>query len=408
MRQTEQLSLLYIGAVVPDEPEYQTPAFSRAGNMCQLSLLKGFQNAGLTPEDILSIRPICSFPGSGQILVAGHKAVADNSVNINCFPFLNITPLKQFTIGIVTFCAIIKWGLSIRNKPRRVIYTFNITNPPGFFTLLGARLTGSKCVAMIYDINVPGETLPATLLIKLDYWLHKILLPAFDGLVVITNSISEDFARNVPFIRVEGGINDELVQRYSAVDRGNCPKQDKPFKIVTAGSLEEANGILVILDAFSLLNRPDFELHVLGSGPLEGVVRKAALNDQRIVYHGFIPFEKVLEVYDEADVLLNVRLTKNMNTKYFFPSKIMECLTSGIPVITTCPGHVAEEYAEFAFLLKEEDPETLAQMIEYVSLLPEDDRRDLANKARNFMLQNKTWNVQAQRIICFFESLFCL
>ena len=66
----------------------------------------------------------------------------------------------------------------------------------------------------------------------------------------------------------------------------------------------------------------------------------------------------------------------------------MECLTSGVPVITTCPGHVAEEYSELAFLLTDESPEALAQMIEHVALLPEDARRGLADKARDYMLQN--------------------
>ena len=75
----------------------------------------------------------------------------------------------------------------------------------------------------------------------------------------------------------------------------------------------------------------------------------------------------MLDLYRSADVLINVRLTQTLNTKYFFPSKLMECLASGVPVISTCPGHVAEEFGRLAYLLREETPEALAAAIRRVA-----------------------------------------
>ncbi len=57
-------------------------------------------------------------------------------------------------------------------------------------------------------------------------------------------------------------------------------------------------------------------------------------------------------VDNTADVLIDMRLTEALNTKYSFPSKLMEYLASGTPVITTCTGHVEEEFADIAYLLK--------------------------------------------------------
>ena len=57
-------------------------------------------------------------------------------------------------------------------------------------------------------------------------------------------------------------------------------------------------------------------------------------------------------VDNTADVLVDMRLTEALNTKYSFSSKLMEYLASGTPVITTCTGHVEEEFADIAYLLK--------------------------------------------------------
>lgn len=401
------VKLAFIGSIVPDEPAFHTPAFSRAGNMCQQNLLISLMHAGLHPSTILSFRPEQSFPGGRCLWIGKEQISLSEGMSIDSLPFINITPLKQIMIGLGTLWALLLWAWRMRHTPHRVVYTFNITVPSAVFTLLGAWITRSKAVAMIYDINVPGETVPSTCFYKLDYWLHKKLLPLFDGLVVITDSISNDFASKIPFIRVEGGIKNELVQRFTNVTRktknGNAKS---PFILVVAGGLDEANGISVILEAFSLLEGDDYRLDIAGTGPLEDIVRQAANKDERINFQGFIPFDEVLKLYDSADVLVNMRLTKAINTRYFFPSKIMECLTSGVPVISTCPGHVTEEFSDFAFLLKDERPVDLANMIKYVASLAPDIRADKAAKAQEYMIRNKTWDVQGLRVVKFINSLF--
>ena len=402
-----KISLCYIGSVVPDDQAFYNAAFSRAGNMCQLSLLLGLINAGLKPSTVLSVRPMPSYPRSRQVIVRKSYATAAHCIFLNFLPFINITPIKQVIIGFSALWSILRWGWRMRHTPHRVVYTFNITVPSALFTLLGAWITRSKAVAMVYDINVPGETVPPTCFYKLDYWLHKKLLPLFDGLVVITDSISNDFAPKIPFIRVEGGIKNELVQRFTNVTRKTRSGNAKsPFTLVVAGGLDEANGIPVILEAFSLLEGDSYRLEIAGAGPLENMVRQAANRDKRINFQGFISFDEVLKLYDSADVLVNMRLTKAINTRYFFPSKIMECLISGVSVISTCPGHISEEFSDFAFLLKEERPIDLANMIKYVVSLAPDIRADRAVKAQEYMIRNKTWDVQGRRVVKFINSLF--
>ena len=394
------IKLAYIGSIVPDEPAFHTPAFSRAGNMCQQNLLLSLVHAGLRPSIVISYRPVQSFPGGRRLWIGKEQISALEGMNIELLSFINITPLKQVMIGLGALWRLLLWGWRNRKAVHRVVYTFNVSVPSGVFTLLGAWLTRSKVVAMIYDINVPGETVPFKLPWRIDYWLHKILLPRFDGLVVIADPIIKDFALGVPFVRVEGGIDGDSLCNSSNTIRARTSNESS-FVIAFAGGLKEANGILELLEAFSLIRGDQYQLRIAGMGPLESKVKEAAQNDSRIEYCGYLSFDEVLALYDAADVLINMRPTKTLNTKYFFPSKLMEYLASGVPVITTCTGYVEQEYADFAFLLKDETSQGLANMIEYVASLDQNIRIDKGARARNYICTHKTWNVQGQRVVDF-------
>lgn len=400
----DNIKFAYIGSIVPDESSYINRAFSRAGNMCQLALLTGLINIGLAPSVVFSMRPAVSFPGSSRMFFGASSKVIDNSINLKFLPFINITPIKQITLGLATLFSLLLWGWRTRHASQRVVYTYNISVPPGFFTLLGARLTRSKCVAMIYDICVPGESVPATLINKIDFWLHKITLPLFDGLVVITDAIADDFAPRVPVLRVEGGIMSDLIGQYRSLDGSQTHNPDF-FTIVAAGRLDETNGIREIVAAFSLLDGEKYRLQIAGNGPLEDFVKASAAHDPRIQFHGFIPFDNVLKLYAAADLLLNIRLTQRLSTRYFFPSKTMEYLASGVPVITTCPGNMAEEYGNLAYLLRNETSEALADLMREVDAIPAEQRLARARAASEYIVSHKTWEAQAKRISHFMQQI---
>ncbi len=117
-----------------------------------------------------------------------------------------------------------------------------------------------------------------------------------------------------------------------------------------------------------------------------------------------LPFDAVADLYGSADLLLNMRLTRRLDTRYFFPSKLMEYLASGVPVLTTCPGKVREEFSELAFLLEDESGEALARQIRQVAELPSDEREQRGRAARDFMANHRTWNAQAHRIVAFIRD----
>ncbi len=401
----QNFELLFLGNLVPDSPEFNTAAFSRAGNMCQISLLQSFKQSGLSKIEVISVRPIPSFPRSDRVWIKAIEVVDRIGVKIKLLPFINVTPLKQLGLGLLALIYVLSWGWRKRKVRDRVIYTYNISVPPGAFILFGAWLTKCKCVAMVYDLFVPGETVPNNMYFKLDYTLHKFLLPKFDALVAISADIGQDFAPATPTIVIEGGINNSLAKKIVTAMEGN--KTNNPgdhFIMSMAGRLDDINGIPIILGAFELLIGDNYRLEIAGAGPLESEVLDAARKDKRIKYHGFMSMDQVINMYKRSDILLNIRDTKKMNTKYFFPSKLMEYLCSGVLVISTCNETLRRDYNGKMYFLLDETALGLAKLLMSATLLSSSERTAIGMRGQTYILSSKTWDIQGKKILDFLSQ----
>jgi glycosyltransferase involved in cell wall biosynthesis len=399
----EKLTWAFVGSIVPDREEFHTVAFSRAGQMAQQSLLLGMKHAGMPPSAVFVAEPVPSFPRGRRLWARGGRAALAEGMEATFLRFVNIVPLKHLTGGLAALWHILRWARRTRGAARRLVYTYNLSFPPALFTWLGAKLVGAKAVAMVYDIEIPRQTVPWSIGRSIDLWLHGFLLPRFDGRVLIADAIADDFAPGKPYLCVEGGIRPEVLAGGGSAPVARPP--DGPFTVVSAGSLDEVNGFPLLLQAFARLPGDGYRLRIAGRGPLEPQVRSAAAKDPRIEYLGFLSFEEVQALYRSADVLVNMRLTRAINTRYFFPSKLMEYLASAVPVISTCTGAVEKEFGSFVHLLREETPQSLADAIREMAALDARARVDMGRRARQYLMAHKTWDAQARKIVQYLQSV---
>lgn len=406
LRGSDAIALAFVGPAVPPTADFLTPAYSRAGAMFIDNMLGAVASAGLPPSLVLSYLPIPAFPRANRLWIRPKAAMLDNGFRVHFLPFLNVTPLKQISLGLGATVAILHWGWRVRRCKRRLVWTFNLSVPPGLFTLLATRLVGGKLLVSLNDINEPGHTVPDRWMYRLDYALHRWLIPKLDGHIVVADQIMNDFAPGRPYLRVEGGVTSDMLN----VGQRPCETEqrgDTVFTVTAAGSLDDANGIPEVIAAFRLLKEERFRLRILGGGPLEAYVRQAAAEDPRIDYAGVVPFGRVMEEYSTSDLLINMRITKRFSTKYFFPSKLMEYLASGVPVLTTCTGHVEEEFAPYCVLLRDESPAAVADAIQRVADMPPYTRAAIGERARVYMAAHKAWSIQGQRIAAYVrETMF--
>ncbi len=180
----------------------------------------------------------------------------------------------------------------------------------------------------------------------------------------------------------------------AAVDPSPQPGR---FTVVWAGRMKACNGSAVMLDAIARLSGERYRFVFAGDGPMAESVRRAAAKDSRIEYVGHLKICDLLSIYKQADVLINMRLTKALSTRYFFPSKLVELLASGTAVVSTCQEHV-EEFEGLFFPVHEETPDGLAKAIRVAEGVGLDARQEMGRRAREYVRAHKTWTSQARKV----------
>lgn len=387
-----------VSGVVPDVPEFRTEGFARAGNNAVLHSLREMIAAGLEFTGVFSIQPMPAFPRGKRLWMPRRTVELFPGCAAQLLPHLNLPLWKQIHLGFSAFFALLRWAWRNRGRPR-VILQYNLTRPPALFIFLAARLTGSKYAAMLYDIGTPPVKIDHMFWYRVDDFCARRLVRRLDGRIVITRAILDDYAPGAHGLHVDGAVDEAVIPDWP------LPAPRDEFVLCLAGSLWELNGVRLLLDAFGRLDDPALRLEIAGHGVLADLVREATQRDNRIRYHGLLAHDQVLELYRRSDVLLNIRLTQGVGKSYLFASKLLEYLAMGRTVITTAMAHAAEEYGPFAYVLRDETPEALADLIRQIRQTPFTERQARAEAGRRYMKLNKTWRRQGERMTAYLSAV---
>ncbi len=373
--------------------------------MFQLFLLEALaaDSNSISSIAAASLAPMAAYPRGQRILVKSATHVLNHAIELKVIPFLNLGyVIKNFT-AMIGFCGFLMRKTILRRQLPDVVILYNLNLCYSIPAFLLGLLADVPFFPIVADLPMPGSLSPRTLLRRIDAFLQKYLAKKGDGLIVLSRAIAADFAPGNKFLHMEGGIAKSLfdLERRDTFSRRGS---EEAASILYAGTLGENGGISLLLEAFGKVKEKNCELRICGRGPLAAEIESAAQQDGRIKFFGFVERERLLELLTTSTILVNPR-PKHLENRYSFPSKLLEYMASGRPVITTATTDVAEEYGDKAFILWEDTPDALAEIIGNVCELPSQYLNEFGAKARNYVLQNKNWDVQARRVYDFMDEV---
>lgn len=123
-------------------------------------------------------------------------------------------------------------------------------------------------------------------------------------------------------------------------------------------------------------SQPNMELHVVGTGPMEGELKRLAmdlhLNDS-VVFHGSLAPAKVHELLAASDVFLQHSLNYHTGWEEGFGVSITEASATGLPVVVTRCGGIPDQVTdgENGFLVEQNDCEAMAERMVRLARTPE-------------------------------------
>lgn len=222
--------------------------------------------------------------------------------------------------------------------------------------------------------------------------LNLFLMSKFQGYVLLTKPMSAWVnRRNKPQCIVEGVCDGENVIQDISVTR-------ERKVCMYAGSLHKEYGIDMLIEAFLRANVDNSELHIYGNGNYSSEIKKLCETHKNIIYYGQRAHSEIIKKEKEVTLLINPRPTKEDYTKYSFPSKTLEYMASGTPVLMTKLAGLPFDYEEHVFLFEEETVEGYSRKIREVLNL-NDLLKEKGDKAREFILSTRNKKVQAEKII---------
>ncbi|MBC8767870.1 glycosyltransferase [Arenibacter sp. BSSL-BM3] len=326
-----------------------------------------------------------------------------NKLKFRYIPFINLPYIKNSGIFCYTFIKVFLWTLSIRKKNKVVICdVLNLTVSLASFW--AARLTGATCVAIVTDlpglmVTTGGKKDNTTR--SLYHTMVSTMMQGFDRYILLTEQMNEIVnPKNKPYIIMEGLVDLEMEASSNILDKKNTNKK----VLIYAGGLYAKYGIKDLIEAFMLLENVDVELHLYGSGEMVTEMDAYMRKDQRIHFKGMVPNKIVVKDQLAATLLINPRPTNEEFTKFSFPSKNMEYMVSGTPMITTKLPGMPKEYYPYVYLFEEENVEGMKNTLQKILSKSKEDLHQFGLEAKKFVLTNKNNQIQAQRILQFLKE----
>lgn len=217
--------------------------------------------------------------------------------------------------------------------------------------------------------------------------------PYMDKYVFLAEKIS-DF---IPNSKGHNIIVEGLAQKIPNIPDLKSNTAEKT--LLYTGSLGVHTSIDFLLEAFSSIENENYRLVICGEGALHGVVENYCAKDKRIVYKGSVLREEALTLQKKCTALINPRRPDIPETPYSFPSKTIEYMLSGTPMIGYKLEGIPSEYYNYYYTIPDMEKSSMMKVIQEVLDKPAEELYNKALSAFNFIAMKKNAVAQTKRII---------
>lgn len=406
------MKILFITGLYPfQEEQYYyrcaNGSLQNAANVFQWGVVRGLEENGSDYTVVSYPFLPCFLRGYKNVLTKGSVIKFDNKTIGYSPRYITIPFVKEFYIKKSLTSFINKW---IKEKNIKKDEQFAIL----FYHLYGPFLSAAIPFKRIYrkmilcPIVTDAFYHDDQLIAQLPFWRRiqaaeekKAFYAAFpymDKYVFLAEKISDFIPNSKEHNIIVEGIAQMIpsapVIKSSAVEK----------TLLYTGSLGDHTSIEFLLDAFSTITNEDYRLVICGDGVLKGLVEDYCAKDKRIVYKGRVLRDEALRLQRDCTVLINPRRPDIPETAYSFPSKTIEYMLSGTPMIGYKLEGIPSEYYNYFYTIPDMDKTSMMRVIQEVLNKPEEELYNNALSAYNFIVKEKSAKAQTKKIIDYLEA----
>ena len=394
------IKTLYISTFINEDTYNSLSQKAKKTVAVSMSLYAELIRKGLEKDKRLSLDSVFT-PVIGPYSLSGvlryKPKVSDKSPRGKYLSCINIWFFKQFGVLFKLLLFIFKWCVINRKDKNRLIIYSSI-QPSYLMTTIIPKLFSVKVALFVPDLPSmqysPAFTRSKTV---------KLILPLYEAInrktynrinyyIFITKHMVSLFPPR-PYSIMEGLIDATDGEENTTYENKGA------FTIMYAGGLIEKMGVGTYLDAISLIKEPQVKFVFYGNGDMLNRIKEKSLSDSRIVYGGVLSHAEVLKKEKEANLLINPRPIGDKYTYYSFPSKLMEYMQSGTPVLTSRLAGIPDEYSNLMLYIEDSSVEGIAKSINDCLKLSQNSLNEIGKAASGYVKKNKNCLAQIERIM---------
>lgn len=341
----------------------------------------------------VSTRPI-NRSMTKQLFFRGERET-ENGIDYHYIPFFNIKLLRELSVFIGVFFKIF---FSKYNSKKTVVVCDCLNIAASVSVITAATLRRYKTIGIVTD--VPGHSYSKSFSRSAKF--NLAIMQKFDSYLLLTEPMSQIVnPHNRPFIVLEGHSDIAMRKVVNTVEG-----KGKKRVCLYAGSLRKIYGIQMLVEGFLAAAIPDTELHIYGEGDYVNELQDLILHEKSVKYFGVASNSDIVKAEIEATLLINPRPSHEEYTRYSFPSKNMEYMASGTPVLTTRLPGMPEDHKPYVYFIEQENAEGIKIALEQVLSQDAQTLHEFGMKAKEFVLAEKNNCSQAAKVLDFLRETF--
>ena len=220
--------------------------------------------------------------------------------------------------------------------------------------------------------NISGTNKSYTLHLLEEAKLHNGYLALTSGL---NNLFNPD---NKPNLVFEGIVEDRTFEK---------PKEIKKPYFFFGGALMEKYGVFNLIKAFKELNRNDIDLYICGHHGDKERIKASIGKANNVKFFGLLPMNKVMEYEANSLASINPRPFSEDLDRFSIPSKTLEYMASGRPVISVRNTILMEKFPKEIIWINSHEVEDIKAALKKVVEMSEAERVKLGEQSKNRVLE---------------------
>lgn len=320
--------------------------------------------------------------------------------------FINFKGLETWIKSIRIYKYVKKWYKLSKENRHMLIYS----HYAGFMRAAGKikrRMPDIHITCLVTEMNEMDERkdlmgirgkikgIPRAIMIRTTYKNLKYI----SSFVLLAEKMKDYLKVGArPYVVVEGIADPHTHSKI--LDNNRFVKPEDEFRVVYTGTMHKRYGAVMLAEAFANneIGR-NMTLYMCGSGDGEYMVKELSEKAPNIHYLGVIAHEDAIALQESADLLVNSMPNFGIHTALSFPSKTMEYMIMGKPMVCFKVEGIPDEYDDYLLYFEEETAESIAKKINEIANLSKETLNEIGRRNNAFVKLSKNPSVQVERIL---------